>query len=81
MEWEAYDRLDPIGSVRDDWLHAHLACLITNLAIAIHGKKSARRSQPKDFLPNWSGERKKQTVAEMKQVLQRISDHFRRKDK
>jgi hypothetical protein len=72
-EWEAYDRLDPIGSWREDFRMAYLSSLITNLTISVHGKKGAKHTEVVDFMPDWSGEKanepKKQTVEQMKEML------------
>lgn len=71
-EWEAYDRLDPIGRWRDDFQMAYLASTMTNLAISIHGKKGAKLTQVIDYMPKWDEEKqeyKVQTVEEMKSVL------------
>lgn len=55
-EWEAYDRLDPIGAWKGDFHMAYLAMTMTNLAISVHGKKGTKLCDLKDFLPNWSGD-------------------------
>ena len=71
-EWEAMDRLDPIGSWRDDYRMSYLAALITNLAIRINGKKGAKLSEVKDFMLDWGkepGEIMKQSTDEMKNLL------------
>jgi hypothetical protein len=76
-EWEAYDRLDPIGKWRDDFRMSFLASLITNLMIRAYGKKGARLTEVKDFLLDWSGDLKKagqtkQSPEEMKEILTSI---------
>ena len=73
-EWEAYDRLDPIGKWRDDFRGAKLEALIINIVQALFPKKGtkAKTFNPIDFMPNWSGEEKKpekQSIEEMKKVL------------
>jgi hypothetical protein len=72
-EWEAFDRIDPIGSWRDDFRVAFLSSLINNLVIAVHGKKGTAMTRPIDFMPDWDlskiNEPKKQTVEEMKQIM------------
>jgi hypothetical protein len=71
-EWEAYDKIDPIGSWREDFRMAFLSSLITNLVISVHGKKGAKTTSPVDFMPNWTGEEKepkRQSTEEMKQIL------------
>jgi hypothetical protein len=74
-EWEAYDRLDPIGSWRDDFRISYIASLLTNLTIRVHGKRGAQLTEVKDFLFDWSGDfkraelAKKQSPEEMKATL------------
>ena len=71
-EWEAYDRLDPIGTWRDDFRLAYLSSLITNIAISIHGKKGAKHTTPMDFMLDWDVKEKKinvQSVEEQKRIL------------
>lgn len=74
-EWEAYDRLDPIGQSRDDFRMAKLASVIANAVIQVHGKKGAKLTVPKDFMPEWDVEKLKrqQTVEEMKQAMLAIA--------
>jgi hypothetical protein len=75
-EWEAYDKLDPIGTWRDDFRFACLSSMITNLAISIHGKEGTKMTSPMEFLPDWSGDRKEevkqQSVEDMKAIFQQI---------
>ena len=82
-EWEAYDRLDPIGNWRDDFRLAYLSSLLTNLTISVHGKKGAQSTNPMDFMLDWDlskvKEPKRQSVEEMKAVLRGIADHQNRK--
>ncbi len=71
-EWEAYDRLDPIGAWRDDFRMSYIASLLTNLVIRVHGKKGAKLTDVKDFLLDWSGDMKhtqQQTPQEMREFL------------
>lgn len=86
-EWEAYDRLDPIASWRDDFRTAQLMALIVNLVTRIfHDKKKGplpKETVPLDFMPDWSGQRaevpKTQSVEEMKSILLNIaSTHNKR---
>ena len=70
-EWEAYDKIDPIGTWRDDFRMAFLSSLVTNLTVQVHGKKGTKLMVPIDFMPEWDMERKtmvvkKQTMEEMK---------------
>ena len=72
-EWEAYDRIDPIGKWRDDYRLAYLSSLLTNLTISVHGKTGTKTTNPIDFMLDWDlgklKEPKKQSVEEMKAVL------------
>jgi len=54
-EWEAYDRLDPIGDGRTDLHFAILMSQITNLFIGAYGKKGAKITKPEDYIIDWSG--------------------------
>jgi hypothetical protein len=79
-EWEAYDRLDPIGIWREDFRMAYIASLITNLTISVHGKKGAKQTNIMDFMPVWDEEGKKQgggqktqSVEDMKSALLSIA--------
>jgi len=70
-EWEAMDRIDPIGSWRDDFRMSYIASLITNLFIRTHGRRGAKLTEVKDFILDWDKGfgRKAQSMEEMKQVL------------
>lgn len=59
MEWEAFDRVQPIGGKRWDFYFAQLLMNINNLAISIHGKKGSKQFKLEDFIPNWTGETEK----------------------
>lgn len=78
-EWEAYDRIDPIGTWREDFRVANLMALVQNIASSLYGKKNEIRwAAGSDYMPDWDGEREvtpkhKQTVEEMKQVFIGIS--------
>lgn len=81
-EWEAYDRIDPIGSWRDDFRMAMMCSLITNIARAVHSKKGVEMTTPEDFMPDWTGEEKgmkKQSVEDMKQVFLSIASSVNQK--
>jgi hypothetical protein len=75
-EWEAVDRIDPIGEWRNDFRIAKLESLITNIVQQLYAKKGVtpKLTTPLDFMVDWSGEAKvqepkKQSVEEMKQLL------------
>ena len=83
-EWEAYDKLDPIGTWREDFRLAYLSSLLTNLVISIHGKKGTKHTTPMEFLLNWDVdakvEPKKQSVEEMKQILMGLAKSQNKKE-
>jgi len=71
-EWEAYDKIDPIGEWRSDFRISYLTWIVTNLAIQIHGKKGAEQTKIDDFILKWDAgekEEKVQTVEDMRNVL------------
>lgn len=78
LEWEAYDKLDPVGTWRDDFRMAYLASLIQNIVLSLYPKKGVKPqlTTPTDFMPIWDEELrkikstpKKQSVEEMKSLL------------
>ena len=75
-EWEAYDRLDPIGTWRDDFRMAYLSSLITNLTISVHGKKGAKATNPIDFLPEWGEHKESRVVESSKPLAEQIKEIF-----
>jgi hypothetical protein len=84
-EWEAYDKIDPIGMWRIEYNVANLCANMINIANAIYTKKGHKPkiSSPVDFMPDWAGdlarfkERKKQTVEEQKAILLGIAANSR----
>lgn len=73
-EWEAYDKLDPIGEWREDYRMAVLDSLIVNIVSRLYAKKghTPKEITPTEFMPNWSGEKKiakRQSIEDMKTVL------------
>lgn len=78
-EWEAYDRIDPIGNWTKYFRTAKLESTITNLAIRIHGKEGKELTTPLDFMPNWEGGekeeelQKEQSVEDMKQIMMSVA--------
>jgi hypothetical protein len=83
-EWEAYDRIDPIGTWRDDFRMAFMSSLVTNLVISVHGKKNAKHTNVMDFMPKWddSGvkEVKKQSAEDIKKALMEIANAQNKKE-
>jgi len=69
MEWEAFNRVQPIGGERWDFYFAQLMMTITNLTISVHGKQGAKQFKMEDFVPNWTGikdEEEEMSAKEMK---------------
>lgn len=62
-EWMAYDRISPIDARE----RVELSCAIVAATIANANRgKSQRAFEPKDFMPDWSGTRRKpKSVAEL----------------
>ena len=52
-EWEAYDRIDPIGEWRQDFRMAIMASLVTNSFRAAYGKEGIEMSTPEEFMPKY----------------------------
>ena len=83
-EWQAYDRLEPMGEDRADFRMAYLSTIITNIARKLYGKAGVEMTVPLDFMPEWDREEedieegkihmpKKQTVEQMKHILEAIA--------
>ena len=80
-EWEAYDKIDPIGKWRDDYQFAQLESLLVNIITHLfHDPKKGKPvdTTPLDFMVDWTGEGKysepkKQSVEQMKQVMMDIA--------
>lgn len=76
-EWEAYDRIDPVGSWRDDLRMASIESMMVNIVRMLYTKKgrSVELTQPLDFMPKFIEDEKKETTVkkqspeEMKQFL------------
>lgn len=51
-EWEAFDRLEPVGGYKQDFRFAQLCDLVYVLANALGGGKKIR-SNVRDFMPWW----------------------------
>lgn len=87
-EWEAYDRLDPIGEDRADFRIARLISVVENIARTVWGEEGVEMTIPADYMPEWDKEdeddiesKKRQTVEEMKQVMLSITDRQNREVK
>lgn len=72
-EWEAYDKIDPIGTWREDFRTAELVSLIVNIVSKLYAKEghTPKETTPLDFMPDWLGEKEKQgqSVDQMKEIL------------
>lgn len=60
-EWEAYDKLDPIGSWRSDFNAAHIISTMTNIANSIYHEEGKPLIQTTidEFMPIWDKEERK----------------------
>ena len=68
-EWEAYDKLDPVGDWRSDYRMANIMAMIANV-----NRDSKKKPEPYnilDFMPEWDGskEEKQQSVEDQKRIL------------
>lgn len=75
-EWEAYDRLDPIGEMRGDIRSAQLRSLITNIMKQLYPEEGVEPvlTSPSEFMIDWGGEKSKpeppqQSVQDQKRIL------------
>ena len=57
-EWEAYDKIDPVGEWREDYRMAYLACTVTNIVKQLYAEKGdkPKLSMPIDLMPIWDRE-------------------------
>jgi hypothetical protein len=76
QEWEAYDRIDPIGKWRNEFGWASLQAEFRNTMTWAHGKRATKHTAL-DFMPEWDHiepeEQPTQTVEEMKRVIENIA--------
>jgi hypothetical protein len=87
-EWEAYDKLDPVGTWRSDFQMAQLISLIHNIFNSLYCKKGHHPTitNALDFMPDWDGEGKKPIVKktspeEIKQIFTDMAKEFDREEK
>ena len=69
-EWEAFNRIQPIGARRFDVYFSHFMTTLHNIAIGFSGNTNAKQFKADDFAPNWTGiieEEKGMSVEEQKQ--------------
>ena len=55
LEWEAFNRIQPIGARRFDFYHTYLMMSLHNIAVGFSGNKTAKQFKFEDFIPNWTG--------------------------
>lgn len=80
-EWEAFDRLDPVGDWRGDFHSAQLLYTINSFIHKRFGKRGSEEPEFKKYFPRWGDPTKpkqelsqqQQTVEEMKLAMQRIA--------
>jgi hypothetical protein len=79
-EWEAYDKLDPIGTWRDDFRMAKIESLLVNIANALYHKQGdePKVTTPMDFMVKWGEEVEetepiKQSAEDMLKVFAEIA--------
>jgi len=79
-EWQAYNTIEPIGDWTNDLRLARLSALIVNIVNSVLGSKESNKMvSPKEFMPNWGGEKKQkkqQSVDEMKETLTNLASQF-----
>jgi hypothetical protein len=87
-EWEAYDKLDPVGTWRSDFQMAQLISLIHNVVNSLYCKKGSQPiiTSALDFMPDWDGEEKKPIIKktsseEIKQIFAGIAKDFEKNEK
>ena len=76
-EWEAFNRIQPIGARRFDVYFSFIMATIHNIAIGFSGSKTAKQYKPEDFVPNWTGVKEEEVVmsaADMKQFWIAFAD-------
>lgn len=79
-EWEAYDRLDPVGEWRGDFREARLESLLINIASQVY--RDPKKPHPKlvtvaELMPKWGEEqiqKVQQSVEEMKSILMAFAE-------
>lgn len=69
-EWQAYDRLEPIGEERGDFRMAFLSSLMTNITRKIYGTKGCKMTVPSDFMPEWDKDPNEELIPEQQSTDQ-----------
>lgn len=86
-EWEAFNRIQPIGAKRMDFYFSYLMTAIHNIAVGFSGSKDAKQFKMEDFVPNWTGIEKEEesdvmSAEEMKDFWKSFADvHNKQVDK
>ncbi len=62
LEWQAFDKIEPIGGVRGDWQAASICSTLVNVAAIQRGGKY--RSRPVDWLMEYGDEKPPMEVKE-----------------
>jgi hypothetical protein len=77
-DWEAYDKLDPIGTWREDFRFAFLMSFLQNIVSALYAKKNTTPKEytPLDFMPIWDEELRKVIEDSKKQSPEQIKEFF-----
>ena len=87
-EWEAYDKIDPIGKWRDDFRTAKLESLLVNIVNQLYHKQGVEPTivTPVDFMVKWGEDMKEpepeiQSLEDMKKALMAIADTHKTRGK
>lgn len=77
MEWEAYNRLEPFGSMVNRRGHALTATLLANA----HKKKGARDFTVRDFMPDFSADvPPRQSVGDQLKIVEALNVALKGRD-
>lgn len=69
-EWEAFNRIQPIGHRRLDVYFSHFMTSLHNIALGFSGTKNAKQFKVEDFVPNWTGIEEEPDVMSAEQIKQ-----------
>ncbi len=64
LEWQAFDKIEPIGGIRGDWQAASICSQLVNVAVMQRGGKF--RSRPSDWMMEYGDEKPRVEVKEEK---------------
>jgi hypothetical protein len=65
LEWQEFDKIEPIGGLRGDWHAASICSMLVNTMAMRAGVKA--RTSPKDFLLEWKDASEVKEVVKEKQ--------------